>query len=279
MQQLILTKGLPASGKTTKYKEWANDMNVVITKDDLRKEFPEYKENKIIQIRDERTIDALRKGKNVCWCDTNYNPIHLHRAFEIAKSFPNTEVYQDIFTTSPEECIKRDLARETGRVGSQVIWEMYYKYVLKKKNWYFVKGNRNAVICDLDGTLARMTCRKPFEWDKADLDEVNWHIRNLLAKYYATGSIIILMSGRDAVCEELTKMWLEDNQINYHHLFMRPIGDKRDDREIKTELYEMFIEDKYNIELVLDDRPKMVRMWLGMGLPILNAQGHTDFEF
>ena len=137
-----------------------------------------------------------------------------------------------------------------------------------------------AIMCDIDGTLAKMSpFRKPFDWDKVMQDEVIHHIKMLVNRYFATGVKVILVSGRDAVCEKLTKMWLEKNGINYHHLYMRPMEDKRDDREAKNEIYQLFIKDKYNIELVLDDRPKMIRMWLEMGLPIVNVQGHTDFEF
>ena len=60
---------------------------------------------------------------------------------------------------------------------------------------------------------------------------------------------------------------------------MRPKDDMRDDREIKEEIYREKILGNYNVELILDDRPKMVRHWMKLGLPVVNVQGHTDFEF
>lgn len=276
--QLILTKGLPASGKSTHYKI-LNDPNLnVITKDDLRKQFPEMKEKQIIRKRDEITLKSLADGKNVCWCDTNYNPIHEARALEIAKAF-NADVIIHEFNETPEVCIERDLLRETGRVGSQVIWKMYYEYVFKPDEVEYDVSLPGVILCDIDGTLAKMKKRRPFEWDKVDQDEMVVHIAQLLNRLSKTGIKIILLSGRDSVCRDLTINWLNKYYIQYDELYMRPEGDMRDDREIKEEIYREKILGNYNVELILDDRPKMVRHWMKLGLPVVNVQGHTDFEF
>lgn len=276
--QLILTKGLPASGKSTHYK-LLNDPNLnVITKDDLRKQFPEMKEKQIIQKRDEVTVQSLSKGKSVCWCDTNFNPIHEARAVEIAKAF-NALVVIHKFNETPEVCIERDLAREEGRVGSQVIWKMYYQYVFRPEKVEYNPKLQGVIICDIDGTLAKMKDRRPFEWDKVGQDELVVHIANLLGRLSRTGVKIILVSGRDSVCGNLTINWLSKYLIPFDELYMRPESDMRDDREIKEEIYINHIKGKYNVELILDDRPKMVRHWMKLGLPVVNVQGHTDFEF
>lgn len=276
--QLILTKGLPASGKSTHYKI-LNDPNLnVITKDDLRKQFPEMKEKQIIRKRDEITLKSLADGKNVCWCDTNFNPIHEARALEIAKAF-NADVIIHEFNETPEVCIERDLLRETGRVGSQVIWKMYYEYVFKPDVVEYDVSLPGVILCDIDGTLAKMKNRRPFEWEKVDQDDMVVHIAQLLNRLSKTGIKIILLSGRDSVCRDLTINWLNKYYIQYDELYMRPKDDMRDDREIKEEIYREKILGNYNVELILDDRPKMVRHWMKLGLPVVNVQGHTDFEF
>ncbi len=46
---------------------------------------------------------------------------------------------------------------------------------------------------------------------------------------------------------------------------MRKTGDKRDDTIVKKELFDSFKNDYY-VEYVIDDRPKVVRMWRSLGL-------------
>ena len=48
---------------------------------------------------------------------------------------------------------------------------------------------------------------------------------------------------------------------------MRPKGDNRPDTEVKREIYEREIRDKYNVLLVIDDRNSVVQQWREMGLP------------
>jgi hypothetical protein len=125
----------------------------------------------------------------------------------------------------------------------------------------------DAWISDIDGTIALMHDRSPFEWDKVDTDAVNTPVVNLL-RILSADHTIIITSGRDGSCESLTRKWLKDNQIPYDHLFMRPAGNSEKDAVIKKRIYEEHIQGKFNVKGVFDDRNQVVHLWRNeLGLP------------
>lgn len=131
---------------------------------------------------------------------------------------------------------------------------------------------RKAIICDIDGTLAHMQNRSPYDWDKVGDDVVDKTIKEILRTFYSTSEYdIILISGRDDVCKQITERWLDKNYIFYDGLYMRKHNDNRPDEAIKKEIYDKHIKDKYDVEFVLDDRNKVVKMWRGIGLKCLQV--------
>lgn len=119
---------------------------------------------------------------------------------------------------------------------------------------------QNAIIVDIDGTLAKMNGRGPFEWHRVGEDKVNHPVRDIVMAMKKTHAIIIF-SGRDGVCRTETINWLNENRIHYDKIFMREEGNNEKDAIIKRRLYDTFIKDKYNVNFVLDDRNQVVDMW------------------
>ena len=74
------------------------------------------------------------------------------------------------------------------------------------------------------------------------------------------------MSGRKETCREITEQWLEKNNVPYDDLYMRKADDNRDDTVIKRELFEKYIKGRYNVLFVIDDRPKVCKMWQDLGI-------------
>lgn len=131
---------------------------------------------------------------------------------------------------------------------------------------------RKAITCDIDGTLAHMQDRSPYDWDKVGDDVVDKTIKEILRTFYSTSEYaIILISGRNDVCRQITERWLSKNYIFYDALYMRNHNDCRPDEVIKKEIYDKHIKDKYDVEFVLDDRNKVVKMWRGIGLKCLQV--------
>ena len=134
--EILILKGLPASGKTTWAKEKLKEGGWKrVNKDDLRAmldngEWSGKNEKFIVKMEDHLIYQALVNGYNVIVDDTNLNSKHLVRITELAKKFSDTfdrevEVSTTGFYPTIEECIERDKLR-TGRhqVGKAVIRRM-----------------------------------------------------------------------------------------------------------------------------------------------------------
>jgi predicted kinase len=279
--KLILTKGLPASGKTTwaqeyikKHPETAN-----LCKDDLRLQLggTNKREKRVVKVRDLLTEYYFTQAYSVIWSDTNLNPVHLIRATELALQHQAQLVIQDFTKVELAECIRRDLVRPNS-VGQQAIEEMYYDYLYQPEPAPpFDPTLPNCYIVDIDGTLAFKNTRHPFDWDRVDEDTLNPNVAEIVAKL-GRDSTIIIFSGRSSVCRDLTIGWLERYGINYKDLFMRPAEDQRADDVLKSELYHLNVRDRYNVLGVIDDRPKVCRMWRRLGLSVFQV-GNPDYEF
>jgi len=129
-----------------------------------------------------------------------------------------------------------------------------------------------AIMVDIDGTLAHMDGRSPYDPTKYHTDKVDEGIRQLVELYHEhTHYTIIIMSGRNDTYEDTTVKWLTDNGVFYDLIYMRPASDKREDSIVKLELYEKYVKPKYEVRFVLDDRNRVVKMWRNNGLKCLQV--------
>jgi hypothetical protein len=122
------------------------------------------------------------------------------------------------------------------------------------------RGLPKAIIVDIDGTLAKMNGRGPFEWSRVGEDKVNDAVQLVvgLASYHCD---VIIFSGRDSVCRPETIEWLQKHKIPIDKVFMRPEGNNEKDCIIKRRLYDEHVAGKYDVQFVLDDRNQVVDMW------------------
>lgn len=274
-----MLKGLPASGKS----RWAKnececvENTVRVNKDDIREmmvsAFSKGNENIVLAVRDTLVREALSQNKTVIVDDTNFAPIHEETLRTIAAAH-DAPFEVKTFDTPVDECIKRD-AKRANPVGRDVIMDMYRKYI--KQIPVPVEFNPElplAIIVDIDGTLAHMVSRSPYDYSKVMEDTVDTTIRDILYRYSATHDIIFV-SGRKSECARDTMAWLDENGIPGKVLHMRRSGDDRADYIVKKEIYEANIKGKYNVLFVLDDRDQVVRMWREEGLKVLQvAEGN-----
>lgn len=143
-----------------------------------------------------------------------------------------------------------------------------------------------AWIFDIDGTIANTEHRIHYitnghkDWDKwhanAHKDEPIEEIIEVMDMAVTADIKIILCTGRDEKCRNDTIDWLEQNDIPYDALYMRKLGDRRDDDIIKFELLEQIYEDGYEPKLVFEDRDRVVAMWRSAGLRCLQVN-YGDF--
>ena len=118
-----------------------------------------------------------------------------------------------------------------------------------------------AIICDIDGTLALMGNRNPYDATNSDKDNLNDAVATVLKTFSANGYHILLVSGREEIFREPTVRFLERFAIPCQHLWMRRAKDYRKDAIIKKEIFDREVAGKYYIEFVLDDRDQVVEMW------------------
>lgn len=282
----IVLSGIQASGKSTWAKEYCakNKDYIRVCRDDLRNMRGDYwipkQENLITQMEDACIDAALSGGYNVI-----IDAMHLNqdrnkaREAKIKEKYPNTKFEYKTFEITLEEAIKRDLARPNS-IGEKVITETYNKYFKKepmklKQNDSLIK----AIIVDVDGTIAIKGDRSPFDWDRVGEDAPNKPVVNLVKVLAQAGYIIIFVSGRDEVCRFETKQWIEKHiPLKSYYLHMRKEGDMRKDSIIKKEIFDDHIRDNFYVELVLDDRLSICRLWNEMGLTLLRV-GDPDVDF
>jgi hypothetical protein len=128
-----------------------------------------------------------------------------------------------------------------------------------------------AVICDLDGTLALLGRRSPYDTSRCEEDDLNPVVAGILSSLVQPRPAILLVSGREARFREQTVRWLARHNIDYDELHMRPTGDFRKDTLIKQEIFEREVRHRFRVEFVLDDRNQVVEMWRSLGLTCLQV--------
>lgn len=274
MRKVIIMKGLPGSGKSTLAKKIiAQNPETYkrINRDDLRAMFDngfnsQTNEKFVKKVRDILISKALEEGKSVVVDDTNLSEKNIRRITQLVEEYnkkfaQNVTVEINELGTTIEECIARDALREKP-VGEKTIRRMGNNFSKEMPEYTQQDPNLpKAIICDLDGTLALMNGRNPFDASTCDQDLINEPVSNLLKNYKNLGYKILLVSGREDKYKEPTLRFLATHEIVFDDLMMRKTKDSRKDAIIKTEIYNSQIKDKYFIEFVLDDRNQVVDTW------------------
>lgn len=302
MSELTLTcmRGYPGSGKSTKAREIAAATGaVVVCRDDIRKMLHdnfftgEKAREAEVTISERAQVSAfLKAGVSVVVDATHLEPSYLRKWAKMSAQYGAKFVRVDV-TTSADMCIDLDHARGMDGercVGADVIKRMAKRHPMS--NWpdiqapptfepvpvEWVDGLPEAIIVDIDGTLAHMTGRSPYDYTQVHTDVVDEHIRQIVNDLADKGVVVLIVTGRDDECEDATREWLWENAIQYDELFMRPTGsvdnhgNKIPDYLVKSRLFDKYIRGNYNIRAVFDDRNQVVDLWRALGLKCLQVQ-------
>lgn len=291
--------GLPASGKTTLAMEMvrADERCVHVARDDFRYMlrgvgYCPREEDLITQAFNATVKAALVAGRDVVVDNTHCKLSYLNEGLAEVRHYADSAVRY--VPVDLETAVARDAARERS-VGRAVIERMHeqlsgwaegfdFSRTYPREPRPLVTSRRsdvttNAVIFDIDGTLANMGKRSPYDWGRVGIDSPNGPVVERALEHERIGDLIIVMSGRDEESRDATREWLLRHGIPFDELHMRPNGDNRKDSVVKRELYEKHVDGRgLNILAVYDDRLQVLRMWHELGLFTFNVnQGNLEW--
>ncbi|MFF2195482.1 AAA family ATPase [Streptomyces sp. NPDC058157] len=286
--------GLPASGKTTAARALQTEAGGRIRRvnlDDLRAMLdvpdPErgrsYKhEQTVLAVQDAAVAAAVADGFDVV-VDNTHLTSHIPKRLKAAVAGRATFVVHDFTDVPVEECLRRDAARERP-VGEEIIRILADKHAKARKGGWRLTAEwlndqppvrpyvadpalPDAVLCDIDGTLALTGDRGPYDFSRCELDLLNAPVRHALDAFRRGGDRIVLLSGRGEEHRPQTESWLRAHEVPYDELWMRAAGDTRRDDVVKAELFDAHVRERYAVRVSLDDRDRVVAVWRRMGLP------------
>lgn len=286
MAELLLLRGIPASGKSTFARAWANagPNRVLVSRDAIRfamfGRYDNCDEKLVTAVEDRMVMEALNARKSVCVDDCNIDQKYVTRLAQIGHKH-NAHVTLHQFPIDLATAKRRNANRDRV-VPENVLESMYSRFVNNQDisvdpepgtRYEPVPGSPKAIIVDIDGTIAERETggRGPYDWKRVGEDYLVEEVVKLVNWYSEDGCQVIVMSGRDAVCWSETVEWLNKHDIPWNELYMRPENDGRKDSVVKRELFDKHVRPYYNVEVVLDDRQQVVDMWRDLGLRVFQV--------
>lgn len=307
-REIILTRGIQASGKSTYAEHWAKEKpteRIRINWDSLRNMFGQYwveereKLNIIKEMTDAFFKSSMENGLNIIMDNMNLNPKGWKEMQDRIDNYNNTHtkyqyelVFKDFFDVSVEECIKRDSMR-TNPIGESVIKRTYRQYrnfiatELNKKQYNsfvpYDKDKKDCILVDMDATLCFNLQGRPFYGNGASDTMTNdvpcEQICKLVNKYIKDDNVkVIILTGREDTPDirKATETWLKNNlDGDVDMVIMRPYKNFTKGSDCKYNLYKTFIEPYYNVLFVLEDSSKVVKMWREHGIMCLQPNDGT----
>lgn len=285
MAKLIVLVGPPGSGKTTAAKklELKEEMRRVST-DDQGKDGQWSVFTRALEHNEDIVVDRMNFSKEQR--NRYLIPARVH-GYET-----EIHVYHEARETCWQRCVdRRNHPTISGTADATNALDFFFKKYERVaddeadrvfRHWPNVM-KRDAVICDLDGTLCNCEHRQHFvrngnkDWSSffanIHMDTCNFWCYTVLQ---TTPYDVVLCSGRGSELENTTRQWLGKYGVKYADLFMRMEGDHRQDAIVKELILDFEILTRYNPIMAIDDRPVVCRMWRKRGIVCLQC---NDQEF
>jgi len=284
--------GVPASGKSTWSTEFVrNNPNYLrLNRDSYRYMLKDqgWCEPKVEDMITDMFFDAidiaLTRKMSLILDNTNLKRGVIDELVKYVETRSNVSFM--VFDISLETAIERDAARPKP-VGEEVIKKMYkaytdlmdsYNYSDQRKKVFIYReplwlpNLPKIVIFDLDGTLTHANGRRGyFDWDRCDRDTRDEIVFRAYERHVTAGDTIFFITGRAEEARASTELWLQTYAPTYERLLMRKSEDYRQDYVVKEEIYNHYIKGKYNVEVIYEDKQKVVDMWRRIGLKVFQV--------
>ncbi len=141
---------------------------------------------------------------------------------------------------------------------------------------------KNAVFCDIDGTIANCDHRRAYlDGTKAGSRKFHREMgddtpkQDVIDTFHAlqdSGLFGVLVSARSERDRQQTELWLTFNKIRYLKLMMRPMDQADwDDTVVKLHMLRRLRAEGFDPVVVLDDRDSVVDMWRAEGVTCIQV--------
>lgn len=304
MPTLFITRGLPGCGKSTKARAWVDadhSTRARVNRDDLRQMIDDgvfikgVTEQRIQVARDAAIRGLLKRGQDVVCDDTNLPLRTVRDLRKLARSVGADFEVWDMTDVPLDVCVQRDfIRRDKVPVGETVIRDMYTRFIRGRQHpldvpeepaaalsavepYVPLPHTPQAVMVDLDGTAALMGTRDPFDETRVHEDRPDPAVVAIVQAFTALGYWIVFCSGRTEGCRTETEEWIKHHIMGGipFELRMRAVGDTRKDFEVKLDLFNEHIRERFSVLFSLDDRDQVVQLWRALGIKCLQvAEGN-----
>lgn len=285
MPKLIITCGVSASGKSTYASELVSQDWIEINRDWWRFKLftdgvQDWSKYKFTKERETAVTEqcfiafhmAVHLNLNIVVSNTNLNQKD-HTYWRTKAEEAGYEFEVVYFPITLTEALKRDKKRGALSVGQDVLFDQWQKWLTITNAPKYVPNEfkPKAIILDIDGTIALTNGRSHFDYtDEVLTDTPRIDVIELVDTYANTlGAEIICVSGREDSCRYATQQWLDIHCVENTGLFMRKAGDTRCDTVVKEEIFWAHIDLFYNVIAAFDDRPRIIRKWKDIGIPLV----------
>ena len=315
---LYIYRGMPGVGKSTdalrfvSEKARRGELAVIVERDVIRRNLdpnrtawytPDFEE-RVTEVQYSKIKAGLALEADVISSDTNLPNNSVRNLMKIAvRNGADVEVLdmRDPGLYSLEFVLARNESRPAAdRVDEKWLVDRYNRFIKGKEltnpeppaadveleiEPYVQPEDRTnrAWIFDIDGTLAVMGDRNPYDGHLVHLDTLN-HAVGYLMNLIQWDDTVYVVSGRDEKYREVTEKWLSENNLFHDGLYMRwtqPNGERKiEDSVVKHKLFQEHIAPKgHYIAGVFDDRHRVLRMWRKLGLTTFHINGPDAGDF
>jgi predicted kinase len=304
-QVVYILTGLVGSGKsywsTDFIKKPKNSQNtVIVNKDKLREMFhgrykfkPDFEEF-IHEMSVDLIKKSIRNGYNVIIDETNITKERREKWIDIVKKENEYLKIIYVWFSDTENNLKNRMKNPKGvskekwknvidsmkrRFEIPSVKELYDDLIIinssieEEHNKINQDKNLPQAICfDLDGTLAHIGDRDPYDASKCEEDIPDDNLIELI-NFYKEQYKIIFMTARPYDYKEPTMRFLKKCGFDIENdgtfsMVMRNPGDFRKDAIVKEEMYRKFVIPNYYVKLIFDDRTQVVNHLRNIGFTV-----------
>lgn len=231
----------------------------------LPKDVLKQKEQLVSECAEAQIQAAVSAGLDVVVDDTNLHEAAFKR---LIQRFPHCNFLHVVLSCTIEEAKVRNSTRAR-QVPPETIdhqfaclqkLQPHLSSLIRKRKPFFYNNPafEKAVVVDMDGTLALLNGRNPYDSDNVRADTVNKPVLEAVLAMKAQGHSIVICTGRKAEALQGTVEWLQKANVPFSKLYIRNPSDSRPDYVVKEEMWKDIVRSFY-IAAMFDDRDSVVR--------------------